>query len=175
MESPQGLARAPKIPELLSLGAPIWVPQPSEGAFGEQPFPIPYRTPAPTPGNQFCQEEPCFRQHQHPPPEPAPLLFTWHLGPFAELPGDSSKSPCPGSHTPFPTLPQAAPALLPAGSCKPLTLATRGGASQGSKSPISLDCGHYSWGSPHPHNTSFRRGDDTFEAGSESNFPSGDS
>lgn len=99
---------------------PSGVPSPPSGAFGERQFPVPHRTPAPTPGHQSCQEEPCFGQHQHPPPEPAPLLFPWHPGPFTELPGDSRKPPCPGSHAPFPTLPRAAPVLITAGSCKPV-------------------------------------------------------
>lgn len=112
---------SPKLPEILSSIAPVWDSQTSGGGFGEQPSPAPHRTPAPTPGNQFCQEDAFLLQHQRPLPEPAPPLLAWQPGAFTEPPGLSSKSPCPDSHTPLPAVPEAPPLLVTAGSCGPVT------------------------------------------------------
>lgn len=92
-------ALSPRVPRNPLPTCSSWAPPSSKGALGERLFPVPHRTPAPTPGNQ-SRQEPCFLQLRHPPPEPARLPRSRPPGPFTELPGTSSKSPCPGPPSP---------------------------------------------------------------------------
>lgn len=66
-ESPHGAPLAPKRGGILSLDVPTKDSQSSpclgKVPLGSSQFPEPHRTPAPTPGNPSCWEEPHFLQH----------------------------------------------------------------------------------------------------------------
>ena len=150
----------PKPPEICSLITPSRDVQPSlclpKVPLGSSQFPVRYRTPAPTAGNPLCQEEP---DPAVPPPLPNPE------------PPLSSQQPCPDSHTPIPTAPGAPVVPVTAGTCQPVTGPHVKGGAHGFYVTDQLAGRLSSQGSPHPDNTSLRRGRSHIEGGERKPSP----